>query len=400
MPTNTSRHNAGMGRQSGRSGERLIAVDARQCPAQGPSLRWGTPSGQKGKPRIASPMKFATYSDGSRDGELLLVSRDQQTAVYTAGIASKLQQVLDDWNFLAPQLQALYDALNHGRVGRAFAFEPQRCIAPMPRAFNVLALAGSEGDWQLRPLCGSVLQGPTEPVWTGLPVDDESAPAPAPAPLPRARRRPAAVAVDVAPAGPTAPGQREAKLGWMAVLGEVARGTRAAATLEAVRLLMAAQSWSAPGSDEVLALSLAPLAVTPDEWGDDWLAGQLHARLLVAPADSKLPAAKLARALHGPAPGALAAGIEQAARVQGLGPGTLVWVPFEQPVPEWACLDRDQPQQWSVLPVERTLGFGLCVVPMDPQPAPVVVLQDDPGSDVDAAPHADPDADLDAQSDA
>lgn len=339
-------------------------------------------------------MKFATYSDGSRDGELLLVSRDQQTAVYTAGIASKLQQVLDDWNFLAPQLQALYDALNHGRVGRAFAFEPQRCIAPMPRAFNVLALAGSEGDWQLRPLHGSVLQGPTEPVWTGLPVDDESAPAP----LSRARRRPASAPADVAPPDdPVAPGQRQARLGWVAVLGEVTRGTRAAATLEAVRLLMAAQSWSAPGRDEVLALSIAPLAMTPDEWGDNWLAGQLHARLLVAPAPAKLPAPKLARALQGPAPGALGAGIEQAVRAQTLGPGTLVWSAFDQPVPEWSCLDRDQPQQWSLLPAESTLGFGLCSVPVDPLPAPVVALQDDPGSDDGVAL---PRTDLDAQSDA
>lgn len=341
-------------------------------------------------------MKFATYSDGSRDGELLLVSRDQQTAVYTAGIASKLQQVLDDWNFLAPQLQALYDALNHGRVGRAFAFEPRRCIAPMPRAFNVLALAGSEGDWQLRPLRGSALQGPTEPVWTGRPVDDE--PAPAPAPLARSRRGPATGAADLAHDGPVAAsGQCQARLGWVAVLGEVARGTRAAATLEAVRLLMAAQGWSAPGSDEVLALSMAPLAMTPDEWGDDWLAGQLQARLLVAPAQAKLPAPKLARALQGPAPGAFGAGIEQAARVQALGPGTLVWSAFDQPVPEWVCLDRDQPQQWSLLPSGSTLGFGPCAVPLDPLLAPVVVLQDDPGNDDGAAP---PPADLDAQSDA
>jgi len=333
-------------------------------------------------------MKFATYSDGSRDGELLLVSRDQQTAVYTAGIASKLQQVLDDWNFLAPQLQALYDALNHGRVGRAFAFEPQRCIAPMPRAFDVRALMGTEGDWQLRPVRGAALQGPTEPVWTGLPVDD----APASAPLARARRRPAPVAAAVVDVAPVAPGQRQARLGWVAVLGEVTRGTGAAATLEAVRLLMAAQSWSAPDSDEVLALSLAPLAMTPDEWTDDWLAGQLHARLLVAPADAKLPAAKLARALHGPAPGALAAGIEQATRFQALGSGTLVWSAFDQLVPEWALLDRDQPQQWNLLPSDRTLGFGVCSVPIDPLPAPLVPVLDDPGSDDNPAPHEDPDA--------
>ena len=50
-------------------------------------------------------MKLATYKDGSRDGQLVVVSRDLGTAHYATGIASKLQQVLDDWNFLSPQLQ-------------------------------------------------------------------------------------------------------------------------------------------------------------------------------------------------------------------------------------------------------------------------------------------------------
>lgn len=49
-------------------------------------------------------MKLATYKDGSRDGQLVVVSRDLSTAHYATGIASKLQQVLDDWNFLAPQV--------------------------------------------------------------------------------------------------------------------------------------------------------------------------------------------------------------------------------------------------------------------------------------------------------
>ena len=35
---------------------------------------------------------------------------------YASGIATRLQQVLDDWNFISPQLQDLYDALNAGRA--------------------------------------------------------------------------------------------------------------------------------------------------------------------------------------------------------------------------------------------------------------------------------------------
>ncbi len=81
-------------------------------------------------------MKLATYNDGSRDGQLVVVSRDLGTAHYATGIASKLQQVLDDWGFLSPQLQDLYDQLNSGRARHAFPFDPAQCMAPLPRAYQ------------------------------------------------------------------------------------------------------------------------------------------------------------------------------------------------------------------------------------------------------------------------
>jgi len=81
-------------------------------------------------------MKLATYKDGSRDGQLVVVSRDLGSAHYATGIASRLQQVLDDWNFLSPQLQDLYDQLNAGRARHAFPFDPAQCMAPLPRAYQ------------------------------------------------------------------------------------------------------------------------------------------------------------------------------------------------------------------------------------------------------------------------
>ncbi len=81
-------------------------------------------------------MKLATYKDGSRDGQLVVVSRDLSTAHYATGIASKLQQVLDDWNFMSPQLQDLYETLNNGKARHAFPFEPAQCMAPLPRAYQ------------------------------------------------------------------------------------------------------------------------------------------------------------------------------------------------------------------------------------------------------------------------
>lgn len=83
-------------------------------------------------------MKLASYKDGSRDGQLVVVSRDLSQAHYATHIANRLQQVLDDWNYLSPQLQDIYDALNAGRARHAFPFDPAQCMAPLPRAFQVV----------------------------------------------------------------------------------------------------------------------------------------------------------------------------------------------------------------------------------------------------------------------
>lgn len=81
-------------------------------------------------------MKLATYKDGSRDGRLIVVSRDLRTAHYAESIATRLQQVLDDWQALSPQLETLSKALNDGRAVDAFPFEPHKCMAPLPRAYQ------------------------------------------------------------------------------------------------------------------------------------------------------------------------------------------------------------------------------------------------------------------------
>src|SRR5512137_1911673 len=76
-------------------------------------------------------MKLATYKDGSRDGQLVVVSRDLATAHYATGMAGTMRQLLDDWNFIAPQLQDLYVTLNQGKARHAFPFEPRMCMAPL-----------------------------------------------------------------------------------------------------------------------------------------------------------------------------------------------------------------------------------------------------------------------------
>src|SRR5262245_37538717 len=81
-------------------------------------------------------MKLATLRDGSRDGQLVVVSRDLTLAHYASDIAGRMQRVLDDWSFVAPQLNDLYQTLNEGRARHAFVFDPRQCTAPLPRAYQ------------------------------------------------------------------------------------------------------------------------------------------------------------------------------------------------------------------------------------------------------------------------
>jgi fumarylacetoacetate (FAA) hydrolase len=81
-------------------------------------------------------MKLATINDGTRDGQLAVVARDLRTAHLADGIAPTLQAALDDWPFIAPQLADLYQLVNSGRAAKSFEFDPAKCMAPLPRAFQ------------------------------------------------------------------------------------------------------------------------------------------------------------------------------------------------------------------------------------------------------------------------
>ena len=81
-------------------------------------------------------MKLATYENGRRDGQLMLVSRDLTKAVEVPAIAQTMQQLMDSWELLQPQLQELYEALNEGLIDNAVAFEESKCYSPLPRAYQ------------------------------------------------------------------------------------------------------------------------------------------------------------------------------------------------------------------------------------------------------------------------
>jgi len=229
-------------------------------------------------------MKLATYKDGSRDGQLVVVSRDLGLAHFATGTATRLQQALDDWNFISPQLQDLYVALNQGKARHAFAFDPQLCMAPLPRAYQWadgsaylphrqrLRQAHAAGlpdslrsGPQMVQRASDDFLGPCDDAWFGC----------------------EAWGIDFA-----------AELA--VITDDVAIGASPEQALDGVRLLMLANDWSLRhpvpaeldkdfcGVQSQPAAAFSPVAVTPDELGDGWRGGRVHLTLQSALNGKKL----------------------------------------------------------------------------------------------------------------
>jgi fumarylacetoacetate (FAA) hydrolase len=255
-------------------------------------------------------MKLATYYDGSRDGQLVVVSRDLGLAHYAQGIASRLQQVLDDWNFIAPQLQDLYTTLNHGKARHAFPFEPNKCMAPLPRAGQWAQMAAwpswlERAGAPLERLAGAAdsVGGRAAGKSAGAKGGPEAATAAGTAAAPSSRRGgpPMAQAASDAFWGPCEDAVFPAEAtgldfeaGLLLVTGDLVQGASSAQALEGIRLLSIGLAWRQRGPLPSLAPwegpaaqqprgQCAPLLVTPDELGDAWQAGKaaltLHTRV-------------------------------------------------------------------------------------------------------------------------
>ncbi|MFM7343370.1 MAG: fumarylacetoacetate hydrolase family protein [Betaproteobacteria bacterium] len=220
-------------------------------------------------------MKLATYKDGSRDGQLVVVSRDLTTAHYATAIAGTLQQVLDDWNFLAPQLQDLYQTLNQGKARHAFPFEPQRCMAPLPRAYQWADGSAYINHVELvRAARGSQVPESfyTDPLMYQGGSDDF-----------------------IGPCDPVICPDEAFGIAFEAeiavVTGDVGMGSNPEQALDGIRLLMLVNDVSLRNliPDELAkgfgffqskpATAFSPVAVTPDELGAAWDGGRVHLTL-------------------------------------------------------------------------------------------------------------------------
>ena len=80
-------------------------------------------------------MKLATRKNSTRDGELLVVSRDNQFAVCVGSSVPTMQALLDDWSRKAPELEAIYESLNAGDRSDAFPVDESTLHSPFPRAY-------------------------------------------------------------------------------------------------------------------------------------------------------------------------------------------------------------------------------------------------------------------------
>ena len=220
-------------------------------------------------------MKLATYKDGSRDGQLVVVSRDLASAHYASGIATRLQPVLDDWNFLSPQLEELSQTLNHGKARHAFPFDPRLCMAPLPRAYQWADGSAFINHVELVRKARSA-EVPasfyTDPLMYQGGSDDFIG------------------ACDDIVCASTEHGiDFEAEVA--VITGDVPMGTSPEAALEGIRLLMLANDVSlrnlipaelAKGFGFVQskpATAFSPVAVTPDELGAAWQHGRVHLNL-------------------------------------------------------------------------------------------------------------------------
>lgn len=80
-------------------------------------------------------MKLGTLKSESRDGVLVVVSKDNQKAVKVTDIAENMQFALDHWDQTEPKLIETYNKLNAGELSQAFDVNIDDFHSPLPRAY-------------------------------------------------------------------------------------------------------------------------------------------------------------------------------------------------------------------------------------------------------------------------
>jgi len=222
-------------------------------------------------------MKLASHRGDSRDGQLLVVSRDLTRAVPASEIVPNLQAALDGWVDIAPQLEALSERLDSGPLPGEIAFDPAALAAPLPRAYHFVDGSAYLSHMELlRKARGGELPESFQhdPLVYQAGCDANLAPRD---PIPLVDE---AWGLDF-----------EAEIG--VVTDDVAMGTTAQAAGGRIRLLLLLNDVSLrhliPGElakgfgfyQSKPASAFSPAALTPDELGPAWDGGKVHLPLRV-----------------------------------------------------------------------------------------------------------------------
>ncbi len=216
-------------------------------------------------------MKLASLDNGSRDGQLVLVSRDLSRAVPAPQAAPTLQSALDAWHSVAPRLEEVAAALEEGKATGSFPFDSGRVLAPLPRAYHWVDGSAYVNHVELVRKARGAEMPPS--FWTDPLVyqggSDDFLPPTAAVPVPSED-----YGIDL-----------EAEVA--VVTDDVPMGTTANAARSHIRLVMLVNDWSLrnliPGElakgfgfyQSKPATAFSPVAVTPDELGEDWDGGKV-----------------------------------------------------------------------------------------------------------------------------
>lgn len=222
-------------------------------------------------------MKLATLKNSTRDGQLVVVSRDLTKAVAVPRIAATMQAALDDWSNLAPKLAEVAAALEKGDAQGSFPFDPSNAMAPLPRAYHWVDGSAYVNHVELvRKARGAQMP---ESFWTDPLVyqggADDFLGARQDVPVPSEE-----FGIDLE--------------GEVAIItDDVPMGTRRDAAFAHIKLVMLVNDWSLrhliPGElakgfgfyQSKPATAFSPVAVTPDELGDAWSEAKVHLPLVV-----------------------------------------------------------------------------------------------------------------------
>ena len=221
-------------------------------------------------------MKLASLRNGSRDGQLLVVSRDLTRAVAVPHVVPNLQAALDDWMRILPRLEQVALDLEDGRAPGSFPFQATQVLAPLPRAHHWVDGSAYVNHVELVRKARGAEMPPS--FWTDPLVyqggSDDFLPPTADVPVPSEE-----FGIDL-----------EAEVA--VITDDVPMGTAAADARGHIKLVMLVNDWSLrnliPGElakgfgfyQSKPATSFSPVAVTPDELGDAWDGGKVSLPLV------------------------------------------------------------------------------------------------------------------------